>query len=473
MAAAVLLVAATATSSPTPKVSLRDLAFMAGCWRAAIQGDDAAKVFALESPDDRASADALTSGASLIIEERYTAQSHDMILGMSSTTPPDKPTSRTFYVIDKGADSIRYQPFGRNGPLPSLTLVRATKKRAIFENLQNDHLRRITYERVGTQLQFTLENAGGIFARVALDPIPCRHDVAMHYAFGWGWYGRGVGQLDTPSGIAVFRDEFGVDRIVLSDTKNDRLRIYTASGMFNEKWGKHGGGESEFSAPLGVAVLPSTDIVVADSQNDRIQITSGSPPDLRGQTGIFRLAFGKHGIGPGEFDKPVGVAVDAAHNIWVTDSGNGRVQKFDSEGKFLLAFGGRGSGRTEMRDPAGIAVDDRGVVYVADSGNQRVVAFAPDGSLVLELRGPHDRPLVRPRGVALDRQRRLYVADAGGHRIEVFSNDGRWLGAFGQEGSAEGELRDPESVAVSLAGDVFVADSGNHRIQVFRPGAAW
>ena len=70
--------------------------------------------------------------------------------------------------------------------------------------------------------------------------------------------------------------------------------------------------------------------------------------------------------------------------MYVSDSGNGRVQIFDGEGKFIRAFGSKGSGPKQFSGAGGIAAS-RGLVYVADTGNSRVQALTADGVFMAQI----------------------------------------------------------------------------------------
>jgi sugar lactone lactonase YvrE len=69
---------------------------------------------------------------------------------------------------------------------------------------------------------------------------------------------------------------------------------------------------------------------------------------------------GGKGIGRGQFDSPTGIAVDADGNILVADTNNGRIEKLSSTGTFLSTIGSKGTGRGELAAPNGIAVDRTG-----------------------------------------------------------------------------------------------------------------
>lgn len=84
--------------------------------------------------------------------------------------------------------------------------------------------------------------------------------------------------------------------------------------------GKEGSDDGMFTRPNGVAVDEEGHIIVADSRNDRIQIFTSS--------GVFIKKFGSKGTGPGEFDRPSGVCISPEGKIIVVDFGNNRVQVF-------------------------------------------------------------------------------------------------------------------------------------------------
>ena len=75
--------------------------------------------------------------------------------------------------------------------------------------------------------------------------------------------------------------------------------------------------------------------------------------------------------------------------VWVADSGNDRIQKFDGNGKLLMCFGKSGGTRPpyspgEFKTPSGVAVDNEGYIWVVDTGCHRLQKFDPDGDFFLE-----------------------------------------------------------------------------------------
>jgi DNA-binding beta-propeller fold protein YncE len=92
------------------------------------------------------------------------------------------------------------------------------------------------------------------------------------------------------------------------------------------------------------------------------------------------------------FYMPSDMATDKEGNVYVLDSGNHRIQKFDSEGNFLASFGRHGQGPGEFQYPQSIDIDDLGNMYVADSGNQKINILKPDGAFDKDIQMRDEAP---------------------------------------------------------------------------------
>ncbi|QGG57371.1 S-layer homology domain-containing protein [Paenibacillus sp. B01] len=291
-----------------------------------------------------------------------------------------------------------------------------------------------------------------------------------------------LGGFNSPVGVAV--DDSG--NMYVADLLNSRIQKLTLSTHTWSEWGAGGGatgsGLGEFYAAAGVAVDHNGNVYATDYGNNRVQkltVATNTWSD-------WGAGNGQAGSGLGEFSVPIGVTVDGSGNVYVADMENDRIQKLtvstNTWSEWGKAGGGPGSGLGEFDGPVGVAVDDGGNVYVADVYNNRIQkldistntwsewgkAGGGAGSGLGEFNGPF--------GVAVDSNGNIYVADRGNHRIQkldISTNTwSEWGKAGGGAGKGLGEFDTPNGVTVDRAGNVYVADSNNHRIQKLEAASA-
>ena len=205
----------------------------------------------------------------------------------------------------------------------------------------------------------------------------------------------------------------------------------------------------------------------------------------------FLLAWGGLGDKPGEFHSPIGLAINARDEVFVTDLNNARVQRFTSEGKHLGGFD------LPIDTPprkscmvGGIAVDAVGQVYLSLMLQHRVVVYTEAGELVRGWGKPGagDGEFDQPGGIALAPDGSVYVADQCNHRVQVFTKEGKFVRRFGGYGPALGQFGPPEPagtrfggphhVALDMGGRLYTTEAAAGRVQQFdaaggRPLAAW
>jgi DNA-binding beta-propeller fold protein YncE len=170
----------------------------------------------------------------------------------------------------------------------------------------------------------------------------------------------------------------------------------------------------QFTLPRAVAVNSAGQLFVSEySQTDRVQQFS---PD--GRTCV--RVIGRPGTGPGEFNRPEGLGIDAHDRLYVADSCNHRIQVFSPDGQFLRAYGRAGSGLGELSYPYDVQVDAAGRQYVCEFGNSRIQVFDADGRPLEIIGGPGAAPgrFNNPWAIALDSRGNLYVADSQNHRVQ-------------------------------------------------------
>ena len=180
------------------------------------------------------------------------------------------------------------------------------------------------------------------------------------------------------------------------------------------------------------------------------------------QPPVYALSFGAKGSGDGEVDEPQGIAVDPSGDVWVADTGNDRVQKFDSSGEYQCKIGESGSGEGQFSEPRGIAADSEGNVWVADTGNDRIQEIGSGCEYLgqVGVAGGGAGGLQAPRDVVIDPSGNLWVADSGNHRIEEFDSEGGYLASCGSKGTGEGQFEEaPLSIGTDVDGDVWAGDA--------------
>ncbi len=276
--------------------------------------------------------------------------------------------------------------------------------------------------------------------------------------------------LNAPRSLAFAQD----GTFYVADSRNHRIKHLDINGNLLQEWGGFADGIAEpagwgkFNEPWGIALDSDGNVYVTDTWNHRIQKFNNE--------GRFLLTWGKNGLGenPDELYGPRGIAVDAQGHVFVADTGNKRIVVYDSQGNFITEFGSAGFDPGLFDEPVGVAVDAQGIVYVADTWNQRVQTFQPssDGTFYTPLKqwdvyGWFGQSLENKPFIAVNAQGNVFITDPENYRVMEFNNAGEIVRLWGDYGSSSNTFGQTSGIAVDNDGHVWVTDPVFNRILRF------
>lgn len=189
----------------------------------------------------------------------------------------------------------------------------------------------------------------------------------------------------------------------------------------------------------------------------------------------------------GMFRQVTDVAWDSAGNAYISDGYiNSRVAKVDKDGNWLKSWGEPGNGPGQFNVPHSIAVDATGNVYVADRGNRRIQVFDGEGNFLRQFTidvpvDPNARPAIggkptsttgtmapgSPWAICITPgpNQVMYASDAFPGRVYKLTLDGHMLGAFGQSGKQSKQFGWIHEIACPSENEIYVAELLNWRVQ--------
>ncbi len=272
--------------------------------------------------------------------------------------------------------------------------------------------------------------------------------------------GTAAGQFNQPRGIAV--DNQG--RIYVVDAGNQRIQRFTPDGLFDMSFGSAGSGDGQFApfpgsvgGPNGIAFDGDGNMYVADTWNHRIQVFTPDGQFLRAWGGFFDAAddpelSSQEG---GKFYGPRGIAIRDGL-VYITDTGNERVQVFTTEGEFVRMLGTPGSGAGELMEPVGIAVTDDGTVLVADTNNGRIARFTPDGEALEPWPvGEWEQQEFFEPYLTVGPAGNIFASDSLSGVVVVLGSDGQQLTTLSHEG-----MNAPYGLAFDASGQLLYVTDG-------------
>ncbi|HEX8153805.1 MAG TPA: hypothetical protein VF698_11800 [Thermoanaerobaculia bacterium] len=324
--------------------------------------------------------------------------------------------------------------------------------------------------------------------------------------------------LDEASNLFIV--DFGNHRIRKVDATTGFISTVAGTGSFNTSGDNGPARSAGLAGPIAVAVDAGGNLFIADHKEHRVRRVDAETKVIAPIIGTGSPGYAGDGGPAGEaaLNTPTALAVDAAGNLYIQDSGNHRIRKVAANGTIATAVGGASGDDgpatgAVLNAIAGIAVDATGNVYVSDATANRVAKVAAGTRTITTFAGGvgsfsgDDVPAVGagldPRGVATDRRGNVYIADASNKRtrkVDVATGTITTIGegsrfpigvavdAFGNvytTDAVEDALRkiaavtgittvlaqelaiDSSGVAVDAAGNVYFAEPGRHRIRKF------
>ena len=253
------------------------------------------------------------------------------------------------------------------------------------------------------------------------------------------------------------------------------VQVFERDGTPVTTWG-----EGVFARPHGIFIGPDDTVYCTDDFGHRVHVFSadgrlrqtlgdGQPSDT-GATSIDYRTI-RHAGPP--FNFPTNLALGPTGDLFIADGyGNARVHRFAADGRLLHSWGEPGSGPGQFQVPHGIAVDALGIVYVADRENSRIQLFTDTGIFVAEW-----IDVARPCQVFIDCAGWVYVAELGfragrwpgtgahqpgetGGRVSIFDRAGVLHARFGggDHPCEPGDFFAPHGIWVDSHGDIYVAE---------------
>ncbi len=178
----------------------------------------------------------------------------------------------------------------------------------------------------------------------------------------------------------------------------------------------------------------------------------------------FVLAFGEKGEQPGQFMLPGGIAADANGSIYVADTGNNRLQKFDSTGKLLAITGGFGWNSEQFQQPMDICSGNLLDFYIADRENSRIERYNKELHYISSLysnRALEEKlQFTFPVSLSMSIHGELFILDSENTRILKLNSQFAPALSFGGFDWGRGALDNPAQIHVSRNDLVYVSDQG-------------
>jgi sugar lactone lactonase YvrE len=292
--------------------------------------------------------------------------------------------------------------------------------------------------------------------------------------------------------------------LFIADMINERVRridaatkvISTVAGTGAIGYSGDGGPATAamLALPQTVAVDGTGNLYIADADNARVRKVDGTTHTMSTVAGTGTGGFSGDG-GPASaavVSFSTSVTLDTSGNLYITDTGNGRIRRIDRSTNVInTVAGGPGDGlpatAAVLFGPRDVALDSAGNVYIADQGNHRIrrvdavtrvlttVAGTGTGGFSGDGGPATAAKLYSPFGVTIDARNNIYIADDDNYRVRrvdgvtgtITTLAGNGTNGFSGDGgpATAASLGEVAAVAADASGNVYIADPGNARVR--------
>ena len=259
--------------------------------------------------------------------------------------------------------------------------------------------------------------------------------------------GKGPGELDCPTGVAV---EERSGNIFVAEYSNSRVSVFSQTGEYIMSFG------TVFQNPLGIAI-----------QNDNLYVSDWNIhsvfhfklPDMK-----LIQRVGKKGSGNLQFEYPRQLFISQVGDVYVCDTYNDRIQVLTSNIKFKKIFK-----HHSMTCPADIKFTAELLYVLSYVDNPCLHVFTLTGDKIRSIlsRG-ESLQLTKPLFFCIDMNANIVVSDCGDHSIKIFTPEGEFLHRIGRQGHEKGMFFHPRGISFTKEGRLIcVSDNENFSLQMF------
>ncbi|XP_067946654.1 tripartite motif-containing protein 3-like isoform X2 [Watersipora subatra] len=294
-------------------------------------------------------------------------------------------------------------------PMPRRPAIAHDCREPVMKDMQDNH-QWDTYL-LAHGLRATVESATGAHSKPKLKMDDRRpQKLLFHIGNEVHKMGKKEGEFCWPRGLAVASS----GEIIIADTENHRVQTFNQYGVLMHKFGSFGEKEGEFYCPTGIAVTMNGEVMIADSKNRRIQIFT--------RRKLFKDSYATN-------DEPYSIAVDMYSNM-IVGTTKRTIEIYRKGGKLVNRFGTQTERESGVSCPLFLSVNEMtNTIVVSDPTDRRIKVFNYTGDMLERFQpcGSDDGLTCIPTGIHVLINGQFCVCDSLNHTVSVFSDKGMYI----------------------------------------------